>query len=351
MPADDTTSSTPDWIWPPRTVRETDFTDLFLSKDQVEMRGVSKDLKGAPVLRLVPPGMLTDLEQLREAIFQHAAREEFLLDYDGMRFRVTRIDDVNKIWFNLRRARTPVPDLADLNLGTQALLETIIGCGAPNREGLVVISGAMGHGKTTTACSVLKGWLETYGDVAVTVEDPPELVMTGRYGKGGRCYQTQAPNGDFGAAMRLTVRRSPRYIFLGEIRGPVEASTAIRAAVNGQVVITTIHANDPIGAIYALLKMVGGQEDAEMTRDILSTGLLAVLHQKLRRVRRQDGYYLTPEIHPLFTGPSKRAIQSMIRSGKLEQLVTEIAAQTALLSLGKHPVTGARTTQDISDIF
>jgi Tfp pilus assembly pilus retraction ATPase PilT len=338
---EETADAQPAWIWEACTVKQFAFTDLFLSADSAEIRGIPREAEGAPVLRAVPQGALVDLDVLRSKVMTRSEESEFLLDYEGMRFRCTRIDDVDATWFNLRRSRSPLPRLYELGIGSDALLNALVELGAPGRAGLFLVSGAMGHGKTTTACSLLQEWLIQHGDVAVTIEDPPEMVMNRRYGHGGRCYQTQAPGGDFGLGMRLTVRRSPRYILLGEIRGPVEASQAIRAAVTGQVVVSTVHANDPISAIRAVLKLVSGHEDMEMAQEVLADGLLAVMHQELRR-RVVDGMLsLHPETTPLVVGSSAAGSRSLIRSGKLTQLSTEIAAQKARLAAGRPPLHNA----------
>ena len=328
------------WPWRPSSVRELGFTDLFLSEAEAQVRGIDREREGAPVLRDVPEGALTDLHILRDMVFKRSDEAEFLLDYDAMRFRATRIDDVDATWFNLRRSRSPLPRLQDLGIGSEPLLKALVDMGAPGRAGLFLVSGSMGHGKTTTACSLLQEWLLVHGDVAVTIEDPPEMVLNGHYGDGGRCFQTQAPGGDFGLGMRLTVRRSPRYILLGEIRGPVEASQAIRAAVTGQVVVSTVHANDPVSAIRAVLKLVSGYEDIEMAQEVLADGLLGVLHQELRRQVVDGAMSLVPSTTPLVIGGSSSSSRSLIRSGKLTQLVTEIAAQKARLASGRSPLHG-----------
>src|SRR3546814_7354761 len=101
-----------------------------------------------------------------------------------------------------------------------------------------------------------------YGDVAIAIEDPPELPLDGKHGRFGRCFQIAVENGDFGRALSSTMRYNPRYILLGEIRSPVEASQALRAAINGHIVLTTLHAGSITTALQSMLKLVAGPSGA-----------------------------------------------------------------------------------------
>ena len=330
--------STSPWPWQPSRFREIMFTDLFMGETDLDIRGLRDDTEDAPVVRRVPVNAFTDEGELRAMVMARRNEAEFLLDYDNMRFRCSRIDNISGIWFNLRRCMSPVPQFADLDLGNITFLNHLRSLGASECSGLLLVSGAMGHGKTTTACSLLQEWLTLYGNVAVTIEDPVEMVMEGRYGEAGRCFQTQAPEGRFGEAMRLTARRSPRYILLGEIRSPEEASQAIRAAVNGQLVLSTIHSGDVIGTIQSILKLVSGTEDVGMAREILADGLLGIVHQQLRRTRTEAGWSLRPHVSSLFFPRGPGGSRHMIRTDKLLQLSTPVAAQAIRMKKGLPPV-------------
>jgi len=243
---------------------------------------------------------------------------------------------VEGTWYTLRRLMWPIPRLATLN-GIPPTVKHYLGYLGRSRNGLLLIAGATGEGKTTTACSLLQEYLIKYGNVAVTVEDPPELPLSGPHGRGGHCFQTQVRNKDFAAAMEATMRRSPRYILLGEVRGAREASEAIRAAANGHLVITTIHAGDVTQAINALLKFIAVSESIDLARLILAEGLLGVMHQKMVKLPGKKNRLL--RIQSLFPG-GDTGIRSLIRNGRTEQLGTAIAAQASKILQGKLPVEG-----------
>ena len=311
-----------------------DFTDLsFSERGEAWLRNV--DGMDEPIVG-IPEAVMEDLHVLHSRVCERGQNEvEFFMDHDGMRFRVSRIDDVGGRWFTLRRAMYPIPRLASLT-GIPRKVIQYLGHIAkpPYGHGLIIVSGATTTGKTTTACSLLREYLITFGDVAVTVEDPPELPLNGAHGKAGHCFQTQAPNGDFGEAMRLTMRRAPRYILLGEIRGPVEASAAIRAANNGHVVITTIHAGTCIEALNSMLKLMETDSASlKLAQTMLADGVAGVLNQRLIKVGGKR------EIKMEFLFPGKgQGVRSLIRTGKTEQLSTAIATQAARVAQDKLPV-------------
>jgi twitching motility protein PilT len=251
-----------------------------------------------------------------------------------MRFRVSRIEDVESIWYTLRRAKWPIPRLAILGGVPPRVIQYLGHLGKPGKHGLILIAGKTGEGKTTTACSLLQEYLIHFGDVAVTIEDPIELPLNGAHGRFGHCFQTAVKNGDFAGALKRTMRHVPRYILLGEVRGSAEASEAIGAANNGHLVITTIHAGNVVEAMNKLLKFVAADESLELARTILADGLVAIIHQQLIRIPGKKGRQLKLEY--LFPGDDK-GIRTLIRQGKTEQLGTAISAQASRVFNGKWP--------------
>ncbi len=195
-----------------------------------------------------------------------------------------------------------------------------------------------GEGKTTTACSLLVEYLIGYGNVAVTVEDPIELPMNGPHGNFGHCFQTELRGSDYATEMKKTMRRSPRYILLGEVRGSLEASQVLRAAVNGHVVISTIHAGSCIEGLDALLKFVAGAEPIDLARNILAQGLAAVIHQRLIKSKDANGKHSVSIVMEWLFPGNDSGIRSLIRSGKTEQLTTAIKLQANRVTSGQLPV-------------
>lgn len=252
---------------------------------------------------------------------------EFFYMHRNKPFRVAVIQTIDGVSFFLRKLQFPIAKLDSLNL-CKGMIANLIRLGR-HGQGLIVISGATGAGKTTTIYSLLLEYANRYNDIIVSVEDPPEIPINKLYEDkySGLWYQIDAKKaGGYDTAMIQAMRYNPRFIFLGEIRTPVAAREALRAAINGHLVITTIHGNSIQGAIMALQQIAGGTHG--VTNTILANGLLCVVQQRLiytpKKGRKIDADMLLVE--------NNTSILSKIREGKLELLNTDIEMQRMKLS-------------------
>ncbi len=137
-------------------------------------------------------------------------------------------------------------DLRDLGFAEDSLKTFLAGVNSP--FGIVLVTGPTGSGKTTTLYSALSS-LNTPAVNIHTAEDPVEYNIDG-------LVQTQIDFGmgyDFAAALRAILRQDPNIIMVGEIRDYETASIAIKAALTGQLVFSTIHTNDAPGTINRLV--------------------------------------------------------------------------------------------------
>ncbi|HFD2991764.1 ATPase, T2SS/T4P/T4SS family [Escherichia coli] len=255
---------------------------------------------------------------------------EFFYSYQNIPFRASIVETVDGVGYFLRRLKLPIPELDCLGF-SPAMLNTLKCLG--NKRGMILIAGATGSGKSTTIYSLLKEYVSTFGDIVIAIEDPPEIPVQGCYGDNsqGIWYQIDARQaGGYENAMISAMRYNPKYIFLGEIRSAKTAKEAIRAAVNGHLVVSTIHGNTVQGAIYALQQIAASEGDIELVRSILGDGLLCVIHQELAFTSKGERIL---KANMLYVGGIP-AIVSKIRSGKLELLSNEIESQKILLSRG-----------------
>jgi len=314
------------------SLRELEFTDLYISQTgDVLIRGLED---GDGPLEMVPPEVVRDLDQLQMTVFAHGQnKKEFFIDYDGVRYRVSRIRAQGTEWFTLRKSKAVIPRLGKLGGFPHPVIKYLAWLG--KHHGLIVISGATGQGKTTTAYSLLREYLLAFGDIAVTIEDPPEMILEGPHGNFGRCFQLRLDQGeDFGSALHDALRHTPRYIFMGELRKSNDASQALRAAISGHLVITTIHAGSIEETINSLLKLTSGTESEGFARELLANGLAGVIHQQLVRSAKNAR---SLKVRYLFTGGEK-GIRSLIRDGSTNQLGTFIEQQASRVLKGLEPV-------------
>lgn len=139
-------------------------------------------------------------------------------------------------------------DLYKLGLSQQDLSVYLEGVQRPN--GIVLISGPTGSGKTTTLYATLKLLNKNTRNI-VTIEDPIEYTLEG-------INQVQLKENiglGFASALRTFLRQDPDVIMVGEIRDPETAGMAIRAALTGHLVLSTIHTNSAWGTVSRLLDM------------------------------------------------------------------------------------------------
>lgn len=138
-------------------------------------------------------------------------------------------------------------------------------------QGMIIFTGPTGSGKTSTLYTSLQAIAQEHVNV-VTVEDPVEYVLP-------RITQTQvneAAGMTFAAGIRAILRQDPDIVMVGEVRDPETAETAVRAALTGHLVFTTLHTNDAIGAIPRL-------KDIGPDPGLVSDALLGVIAQRLVR--------------------------------------------------------------------
>lgn len=138
-------------------------------------------------------------------------------------------------------------------------------------QGMVILTGPTGSGKTSTLYTSLRAIAKESVNI-ITVEDPVEYVLPG-------ITQTQvneAAGMTFAAGLRAILRQDPDIVMIGEIRDHETAETAIRAALTGHLVLTTLHTNNAIGAIPRL-------KDIGPDPGLISDALLGVVAQRLVR--------------------------------------------------------------------
>jgi type IV pilus assembly protein PilB len=136
-------------------------------------------------------------------------------------------------------------------------------------NGIILITGATGTGKSTTVYSIL-GVLNTVERNIITVEDPVEMKIPGI-----NQVQVMSEIGlTFGNALRSILRQDPDIIMIGEIRDDETARIAVRASITGHLVLSTIHTNNSLNTIERLL-------DMDIERYLLGTALSGIISQRL----------------------------------------------------------------------
>lgn len=138
-------------------------------------------------------------------------------------------------------------------------------------NGIILVTGATGSGKSTTVYSILQRLNKEETNI-ITVEDPIEMDIEG-------INQVQANSEiglSFATALRSILRQDPNIIMIGEIRDTETAKIAVRASITGHLVLSTLHTNSALNTIERLL-------DMDVERYLLASSLTGVVAQKLAR--------------------------------------------------------------------
>lgn len=155
-------------------------------------------------------------------------------------------------------------------------------------DGLILVTGPTGSGKTTTLYSCLRRFNQP-GTKVITVEDPVEYQLPGV----NQVQVRPAIGLTFAAALRAMLRQAPNVIMIGEIRDLETAAIALNAAQTGHLVLSTLHTNDATGAVTRLLEM-------GLPPFLVAASLRGVVSQRLaRRVCPSCARPATPPAHEL----------------------------------------------------
>jgi CheY-like chemotaxis protein/Tfp pilus assembly ATPase PilU len=153
-----------------------------------------------------------------------------------------------------------------------------------HKEGIILVTGPTGSGKTTTLYSMLR-IVQDEGVNIVTVEDPVEY----RLGKGIVQVQVHEKAGlTFAAALRSILRQDPDVVLLGEIRDKETAQIAVQASLTGHLVLSTLHTNDAANAVTRLVDMgIEAYKLASALRGVIAQRLMRKLCSTCREVNDQ----------------------------------------------------------------
>jgi len=190
-------------------------------------------------------------------------------------FRVATYPSVHgeKVCIRVLDKRKSNQDIVKLGIPTEAL-NSLLQC-AEASQGLILVNGPTGSGKTTTLYSLLNH-LNNSDRHIITIEDPVEYQMDGII----QGNVNNAAGVSFATGLRAMLRQDPDVILVGESRDPETAKTAIEASLTGHLVLTSLHANDSASAVARLVEMgiepflVGASVTASVAQRLVRTSCL-----------------------------------------------------------------------------
>jgi twitching motility protein PilT len=255
------------------------------------------------------------------------------------RFRVNLFYQRNRPGLVLRTIGTKIPTIQQLEL--PEVLKTI----AAMNDGLVLVTGATGSGKSTTLAALIDHINATEACHIMTLEDPIEFVHENKLALiNQREMAVDSPT--FASALKHVLRQDPDVILIGEMRDAESASVALTAAETGHLVFGTLHTQDAPESLERLVNLFPTDRNTQV-RMQLSLGLRAIICQKLlpRRDRGRTAaleiLINSPRIKKLILEGDTTKIPAAMQASRQEGMQTFNQALVDLVKAGKVDETEA----------
>ena len=289
----------------------------------VRVAGTLRPLNREPIdddemIRLIFPMM----DERNRRIFDENGGTDFAYSLDvedkTWRFRVNVLQQMAHVGLVARRVNNWIPNFEQLNL--PPVLEKL----CTYAQGMILLAGITGSGKSTTIASMLDWINHRYRKHILTLEDPIEFTFTE-----DKCLINQREIGldvkDFMTGMKHAVREDPDIIVVGEMRDRETFETAVQAAETGHLVFGTIHANTAPSTIGRILDLfpeemhgaIRGALDFNM-KAIVSQKLLPSIKEGVPRVPTVEIMIFTPMVRKLLIEGEDHRLSDAIRLGAHE---------------------------------
>jgi len=310
-----------------RMIMKLEASDLHLKAGQPPMMRLRGDIARMKFRELSQE----DMERLLlHPSFLQAKHRKILDDEGGVdfsyvigknecRFRVSLFRQRGQLSLVARRVNNSIPNFA--GLGLPPIIETL----CKFSEGLVILAGVTGSGKSTTIASMIDYINEREPLHILTVEDPIEFTFTDKMS-----YINQREIGldskDWHKALKDAVRQDPDVILIGELRDIETFEAAVHAAETGHLVFGTIHASSASTTINRILDLFPPNKHGAI-RKALANNLKAIVAQKLvkglkkSRCPTNEIMIVNPTIRKLISEGEDAKISDAIRIGFLEGMV------------------------------
>ncbi len=238
------------------------------------------------------------------------------------RFRVNILEQINGPGAVFRAIPETILTLEQL------MMPPVLKSLAEKRQGLVVVTGPTGSGKSTTLAAMINHINHTRGGHIVTIEDPVEFVHENVKSRITH-REIGAHTNSFASALKVALRQDPNVILVGEMRDLETIQLALTAADPGVMVYGTLHTNTAVGTVNRVID-VFTYEQQNQIRALLSENLTAVVAQTLLKTADGKGRCAAVEIMVVTSG-----IRGAIRENKIEQIdsMIETGSQQGMQSM------------------
>ena len=270
--------------------------------------------------KLVPVGQFIlsakDVEELLKVIindidyheYSQKLEYDFSFDFEDIcRFRANAFFNINGPCAVFRVIPTKIPKIDEIN-APPLLLDL-----ASLKQGLVLVTGPTGSGKSTTLAAMIEYINQNYQKHIITIEDPVEFQYVSANSLINQ-RQLHHSTKSFPNALKACLREDPDIILVGEMRDPETIQLALSAAETGHLVFSTLHTNNAYESINRIIDVFPA-ESKNLAVSLLSTSLSAVISQRLVTRKDEKGRFPLHEV--LIATP---AVKNLIREENIPQI-------------------------------
>lgn len=301
-----------------RYANEYKFSDIHLKEDQPlilrvngEMTKPSEDIISSQMLKEFANEALTEDQKIH---LDEVRDVDLAIEAGAYRFRVNFFYTSLGLSAVLRKIETEIPTMEDLKL--PYIMQEM----AEKPNGLILVTGPTGSGKSTSLAAIIGEINATRKAHILTVEDPIEYIHNSK-----KCTVSQREIGrdaqSFASALRASLREDPDVILVGEMRDRETIQLALTAAETGHLVFGTLHTSGAPNTINRIIDVFPAEQQGQV-RAQLSQSLQMVATQRLFKTADGQGRAAAFEIMVC-----NHAVRNLIREGKIFQI--ESIMQTA----------------------
>ncbi|MDD5134040.1 MAG: PilT/PilU family type 4a pilus ATPase [Phycisphaerae bacterium] len=275
-------------------------------------------LRGQVVTREIAEKLIFPLlGEKQMAEFRAKNNVDCSYQFGELQFRINVFIDNDGIVAAIRALGLDIPKLEDIGFPNDVYKDIV-----KLQNGLVLLTGITGAGKSTTIASFLDRICEKKACRIISLEDPIEYIL-----KQKNSVVSQREVGrdvsSFVAGLKAMMREDPDVIFVGEMRDAETIAMTLMAAETGHLVFSTLHTRDVTGTVTRILDYFPSSRQDEV-RNQLSLGLAYVICQKLIPKKDGTGRLICMEV----LNNNNYACANIIRTGKIEQLYSQLQTKT-----------------------
>lgn len=291
--------------------------EFFLQAVEANASDIHLKVGQSPIYRLegqlykaeAPPVTSDQLMELINEILSPALKEQFDRDQEAdfawslnenIRFRANLFASNGDPTLALRYVKSAIHTFETLNLPPQ------LGELAMRRQGIILLGGTTGSGKSTTLAAMIQYINDREFRRMITIEDPIEYLFTDKMSVISQ-REVGFDTNSFGTGLRAAMRQDPDVIMVGEIRDRDSVETAIAAAETGHLIFSTIHTDNSAQSILRIMDMFPADERGAV-RQALANTLAGVICQRLI---------------PDMSGKARPAAEIMINTPIVRKLIAE----------------------------